>query len=98
MSSCATWFDGVLLRLAVASTVLLSLSGCSQEKAGHGMVDAPDANEQDIDSRGDAAKAMLAGRLTSQCQRSAFTVWSDDIFVRQGVESNFLMPCSVSRW
>ena len=63
MSSFTAWCDGILLRQV--STALLSLSGCSQEKAGHGMVDALDSNEQGIESRCDAAVATTHHTPTS---------------------------------
>ena len=58
-------------------------------------VEALDSNEQGIDGRSDAAKALLAG-VTSRRQMSAFTAWSDDVSIRQGVESIALLHLSAS--
>ena len=79
MSSFMAWSDGVL-------------SGVSPgEGCPHGMVDALDFN-QGIDGRCEAALARCTRRrLTSRCQMSSFTTWSDDVFLRHGVERNALL-------
>ena len=68
------------------------LSGVSPgERCPHGMVDALDFN-QGIDGRCDAAMARSTRRrLTSRCQMSSFTAWSDEVFLRHGVERNALL-------
>ena len=106
MSSVTARSDDVFLRQIVESTALPVSLGqpmvtvCPQEKSCHvewSMRLIPTSKVSN--SRCDAAMVKLAGRIdesASRCRRLRHG--PDNVFLRQGVESNALLSLSASRW
>ena len=91
-ADCEGWFLG-------EADARDGAEGTEERVMEYGVVDALDSNEQGIDSRCDAGMAMLSGKTDKSASDVVVhgVTWSDDVFLRQSVESNALLSRSASR-